>query len=358
MKTTGKTVILSLIVAAAHSLTAPPLFAQSLSNSVFLKHKEEAGRAVERGLEFLAAHQDAQGSFGGGYGGSTGIVALAGMAFLSKGYTPGQGKYSENIKRSIDYILGSQQSNGLLDKGGSGSGVMYAHNISTLFLSECSGMVEPETQDKLDRVLGNATRLILAAQAVEKSERHQGGWRYKPDSLDSDLSCSGWALMALRSAKLNGAPVPDAAIKSSVEYVLRNHDPKSGSFGYSDPNGHSTTLTGCGLLCLELSGFHGTDSTYRAGDFILQNHQKIVGSGHEIYANYYNAQAMFQLGGKYWEQYAEWMYPHYISTQAANGSWPAKISPIYGTAMIVLSFSVPYRQLPIYQRDESIDEDS
>ena len=163
--------------------------------------------------------------------------------------------------------------------------------------------------------------------------------------------------MALRSAKLNGAPVPDAAIKSSVDYILRNNDKKSGGFGYSSPSG-SITLTGCGLLCLELSGYHGTEATYKAGDFILQSHKKIIGNGHEIYANYYNAQAMFQLGGKYWEKYAAWMYPHYISTQAANGSWPAKISPIYGTSMIVLSFSVPYRQLPIYQRDETIDEDS
>ncbi len=279
------------------------------------------------------------------------------MAFLSKGHTPGQGIYSKNLDLCIQYILGSQQSNGLLNKGRSGNGVMYAHNISTLFLSECSGMVDPQTQDKLDQVLSRATRLILSSQAVKKPKQHQGGWRYKPDSRDSDLSCSGWALMALRSAKLNGAPVPDAAIKSSIEYVLRNNDKKSGGFGYSGPSG-SNTLTGCGLLCLELSGYHGTELTYRAGDFILQSHQKIIGSGHEIYANYYNAQAMFQLGGKYWEKYAAWMYPHYISTQAANGSWPAKISPIYGTSMIVLSFSVPYRQLPIYQRDETIDEDS
>jgi len=335
-----------------------PLAAQSLSNSVFLKHKEKAERAVDKGLEYLASKQETNGSFGSGFNSNSGVVALAGMAFLSKGHTPGQGSHSENLDRCIKYILNSEQSNGLLNRGVKGNGVMYAHNISTLFLSECSGMVDPDTQDRLDKVLANATRLILSAQAVKKDKKHQGGWRYKPDSNDSDLSCSGWALMALRSARLNGAPVPDEAIKSAIEYVLRNHDRKTGSFGYTDPNGHSDTLTGCGLLCLELSGFHGTESTYRSGDFILKSYKQIVGNGHEVYANYYNAQAMFQLGGKYWEKYAEWMYPHYISTQAANGSWPnTKISPIYGTAMVVLSFSVPYRQLPIYQRDETINED-
>ena len=36
----------------------------------------------------------------------------------------------------------------------------------------------------------------------------QGGWRYTPNATDSDLSHSGWAFMALRSARNSGAPVP------------------------------------------------------------------------------------------------------------------------------------------------------
>ena len=40
---------------------------------------------------------------------------------------------------------------------------------------------------------------------VEKKPQHQGGWRYQPHSRDSDLSLTGWAVMALRSARLNGA---------------------------------------------------------------------------------------------------------------------------------------------------------
>lgn len=348
--------ILPLLLLAT---VVPGVVAQSRSNTVFQKYHGEVDRSVERALEFLASNQNQDGTFPDAYGRSTGIVALAGMAFLSKGHTPGRGKYEGNLKHCIQYILSSQRSNGLLDMGDSGHGVMYAHNIASLFLSECSGMVDPQTQGDLDKVLGNAMRLILAAQAVPKTEKHQGGWRYKPDSRDSDLSCSGWALMALRSAKLNGAPIPDAAIKSSVEYVLRNHDPKEGRFGYTDPWGHSETLTGCGLLCLELSGFHGTESTFRAGDYILKIHQRIVGNAHEFYANYYNAQAMFQLGGKYWETYAAWMYPHYIANQQPDGSWSnSRNGTTYGTTMMVLSFTVPYRQLPIYQRDETVDEDS
>ena len=77
-------------------------------------------------------------------------------------------------------------------------------------------MVDPERQKKIGESLPKAVALILRAQAVNKSDRHKGGWRYHPNSKDSDTSCSGWALMALRSAKLNGAPVPDQAIESAL----------------------------------------------------------------------------------------------------------------------------------------------
>lgn len=337
----------------------PCLNAQRSEPSVFDRHREGVEKSVDAALEFLATNQNEDGTYDDAYGRSTGIVSLVGMAYLSAGHTAGYGPYSENLGRCIDYVLDSQHYNGLLDKGDSGHGLMYAHNIATLFLSECSGMVDPETQERLDRVLAKATKLILSAQSVPKNESHKGGWRYKPDSRDSDLSCSGWALMALRSAKLNGAPVPDEAIENAVAYVFRNHDKNEGRFGYTDPWGHSETLSGCGLLCLELTGYHGTESTYRSGDYILKNRERIINNAHEAYANYYNAQAMFQLGGRWWEEYADWMYTHYLERQSGNGSWSeGRNGGTYGTAMMILSFTVPYRQLPIYQRDETVDEDS
>ena len=353
---TGSMKLLSLFVIFA--IAALPSRAQETSSqSVFQKHQPAIEAAVEKALRYLATNQSEDGTYTDSYGRSVGIVSLVGMSYLSAGYTPGFGDYSENIDRCLNYVLESQRSNGLLDKGDSGHGLMYAHNIATLFLSEVSGMVDPEMQERIDPVLAKATKLILEAQAVVKNESHEGGWRYKPDSRDSDLSCSGWALMALRSAKLNGAQVPDAAIEKAVAYVLRNHDRKEGRFGYTDPWGHSETLTGCGLLCLALCGRHNEESLPRSGDYIYKVRQQIINNAHEYYANYYNAQGMFQLGGKHWAQYADWMYQEYLPKQQSNGSWSnGRNGGTYGTSMMVLSFTVPYRQLPIYQRDETVDE--
>ncbi len=333
------------------------LLSQAITDPVFSEWRAKVDPAVENALEYLERAQKPDGTFPEGYGDSTGIPSLVGMAFLSKGYLPTEGTHAQTLNRCIDLVLDSQKDDGLFQKGNAGTGPMYAHNISTLFLSEVSGMVDPARQEKIERTLPKALALILRAQSVQKEEEHRGGWRYQPGSKDSDTSCSGWALMALRSAKLNGAAVPDAAINAAVDYLTRHQDPNGGSFGYMDTHEHKRTLTGMGLLCLELCGKHGTPETIKAADYIMASFRELPGDQFEFYGNYYNAQASFQIGGRYWAEYAPWMYATYLQKQESDGSWPSReAGRIYGTSMMILAFTVPYRQLPIYQRDETVDE--
>jgi hypothetical protein len=54
------------------------------------------------------------------------------------------------------------------------------------------------------------------------------------------------------------------------------------------------------------------------------------------------------------------MYNFWIPKQGSDGSWRGsgeEESQAYATSMMILAFSVPYRQLPIYQRDETVDEE-
>ncbi|MBP7951590.1 MAG: terpene cyclase/mutase family protein [Verrucomicrobiales bacterium] len=330
------------------------------AGDAFQKFEPEVRKAVDSGLEALLSLEREDGTFPDEYGRSTGISSLVGMAFLSTGATPGNGRYGEAINRRIDYALKYAGKEGVITAGEHGNGPMYAHNISTLFLSECSGMVDADRQKKIDETLPKAVGIILRAQAVKKDERHQGGWRYHPGSPDSDMSCSGWALMALRSARLNGAGVPPSAIDSAVKYVLRNQDAKSGSVGYQDEQQHKDSLTGAGLLCLELCGRHAAPESLLAAEWILRHHTKLRGGQFELYGNYYNAQGMFQMGGKYWKTYAEWMYATYLAQQKADGTWESdgeRGKRPYSTSLMILAMTVPFRQLPIYQRDERVDEE-
>ena len=351
-------IVLAVLAAGASADEASPALA---------KYQEALDTSLDRALAYLAKEQQSDGAWSrdGGRSGQrnvTGITSLALMAFLAKGHTPGVGPYGEVLNKGIDFILQSQQSNGMLVRGDSGHGPMYSHSISTLMLSEVSGMVDAQRQAKIDVVLPKALKAILSAQQQKKDERSAGGWRYQINSSDSDISCTGWAIMALRSARNNGATVPKDAIDRGLAYIMKCND-RSGSggfvggFAYQPGGAAGWGRTGTALLCLELCGRHRDRYAVAAGEWIIRHLPRRVGDGeHFSYAMYYCAQGTFQLGNDYWDRFAAQMYDIMLKAQDTDGSWPVsgenegEGGRYYTTSMAVLAMSVSYRQLPIYQR--------
>jgi hypothetical protein len=343
-------IVLGPVAGAARADSASPALA---------KFQEPLDVALEKALAWLAKEQQNNGSWTreGNPRNVTGITSLCLMAFLAKGNTPGVGPYGEVINKGVDFILASQAANGTLIRGGEGHGPMYSHNISTLLLSEVSGMVDPERQKKIDTVLPKALKVILAAQQMPKDPSSAGGWRYQSDSRDSDISCTGWAIMALRSARNNGAAVPKEAIERGLAYIMRCHDRREGGFAYQPGGGAGWGRTGTALLCLELCGRHRDRYALMAGEWVLKHLPQRQGDGeHFSYAMYYCAQGTFQLGDDYWDRFASRMYEIMLKAQEKDGRWPTvgendgEGGAYYTTSMAVLAMSVSYRQLPIYQR--------
>ncbi len=348
-----------LAAAAACALVvfaATPARADQASSGL-ARHDAKVDEAIDRALAYLAKHQVKDGSFPSGMPGNTAVASLSVMAFLAKGYTPGVGPYGEVIDRGIDYVISAQNGNGLLvGERGQSHGPMYSHGVSTLMLSEVSGMVEPKRQERVDKALGKALKLILSAQRIKKDAKHSGGWRYQPHSRDSDISCTGWQLMALRSARNNGALVPKQAIDEALKYLLKVRNSATGAFVYQPGGPDGLARTGTGLLCVELCGLHGDKVTYQAGKWILAHLPRSISGQFFYYGLYYCSQGMFQVGSEYWEGWADNMYRLMLSSQSKDGSWPgvgqheSRAGTCYATAMTVLAMTVSYRQLPIYQR--------
>ena len=168
--------------------------------------------------------------------------------------------------------------------------------------------------------------------------------------------------MALRAAKLNGAAIPDEHIEMAVSYILNCHKPDRGFAYMPNQNGSSTAMTGVGILCLELCGEHGSEELIAAGDYILSRPPRMTDANgrsqrFRYYAFYYCGQAMFQLGGRHWTQFAPVMYDALLTDQNADGSWSYEDSVVryntsYPTSLAILTLTVSARQLPIYQREE------
>lgn len=335
------------------------------------RYQAKTDEAVTKGLNWLQSRQitpaqaaelnkpELSGSFRDEFvPGNTGVTALSVMAFLAQGHLPGQGPYGDTIHRGIDYLLSQQLENGLLvsrDPIGRRAEMMYSHSIATLLLCEVSGMLDERRQQKLDQVLPKALLVLLQAQKVPKPTAHAGGWRYAPGARDSDLSLTGWAIMALRAARQNGAAIPDEHIADAMDYILKCRR-ANGAFAYMPGMGTGTSsMTGLAILCLELCGEHGHEAIRPAADFLAQN-KPHPQDPHRYFAFYYCAQAMFQLGENDWNQFAPFMYDTLLADQNVDGSWGENqaggYSHTYKTALVVLALTVSARQLPIYQRDE------
>ena len=310
-------------------------------------------------LEFLKKAQQPDGAWeSGGFGPATSVTSLAVMAFLAAGHVPGDpGPYRKSIERGIEYVLAHQQPNGLLVSRTS-HGPMYCHGISTLMLAEIAGhdgRPDSVSSARAQAALARAVKLILAAQAVPKSDEHKGGWRYQPNSNDSDISVTGWQLMALRAAKAAGCEVPSTSIDLAVAYLKLCAVKQGGGFGYQPKGGPNNPRTGTGILALEICGEHLTSQAVAGAEYMLKNPPK-WSTQYFFYEVYYCPIAMFQMGDKYYLPYQAKLAAILLDHQQKDGSWLSDDGNDrtggrnYCTAMAVLALTVEYRYLPIYQR--------
>src|SRR6476620_9484079 len=78
--------------------------------------KVDVQENIRRGLEWLAKNQNKTEGCWEAHGGQypTTMTGLAGMAMLMEGSTMPEGKYSQNIKRAVEWFMKRSQPNGLL----------------------------------------------------------------------------------------------------------------------------------------------------------------------------------------------------------------------------------------------------
>lgn len=308
--------------------------------------------AVERGLEWLAAHQSPDGAFGGSAGAFSkhaGITALAGLAFMQAGNLPGRGKFGDNVRRCLDFILASSQESGMIASDQS-HGPMYGHGFATLFLAEVYGMTG---RDDVKEPLQRAIRLI------QKTQNREGGWRYNPVPYDADISVTICQVMALRAARDAGIKVEKEVIDNAIKYVMACRNP-DGGFSYMAGQGGSGNgpsafaRSAAGVATLFYAGVSEGDAIDRGLRYLMDytpGHSRLnaEAEGHYFYGHYYAVQATFLAGGEYWNRWYGAVRDELIAKQHRNnGNWSDQMGEDYATAMALIILQMPNRYLPVY----------
>lgn len=368
--------VTSVVVAAVCMGLLPTTVAQTQNSAasstqtarVSVFQKDEVDAAVDKAIGFLVRQQKESGAVHD-KGHDTTMTSLAIMAMASVGTQSADSNANGRaMNRALDYVLqdGRQDDKGYF--GRADGSRMYGHGITALMLTEMLGMGATDEQDQLihDRCQ-KAIDLILSAQKQKKPVTARGGWRYNPDSRDSDLSASVWQLMALRSARNDGLQVPASAIRDAVEYLKRSYSApldRNGLPSTEKPSGFcyepgrrnaSFTMTAAGLLAMQVCGEYESPLVKGAAQFLLARPPKWK-ERFCLYGTYYYAQGMYQTGGEQAQTANKLVQKMLLANQSGDGSWLAtggeekNIGKVYCTSLAILSLSVKYHYLPIYQK--------
>ena len=339
---------------------------------------------VQRGLAWLAAHQDVDGRWDcdgfmkhddpafktcNGAGNSVhdiGVTGLALLAFLGENNTMRQGLYKENVRRGVLWLKSQQDPTSGLFGSRISHDYIYDHAIAAYAMCEAYGLSSY-------RLLRKPAQLSI--NYLESHRNAYSVWRYQPRDLDNDISVTGWAVMAYKSAKYFNLMVNEDAMKYAAAFLDEVSSP-TGAHGYQRagescsrkqgehevkfPANKSQALTAVGLFCRI---FLGQDPRERP---IMDNAAKLLNrtpptwneqdGSIDHYYWYYATYALFQMGGTPWAKWQKKLEravgPNQHSDKGDRnnfgswdpvGAWGEDGGRVYSTAILTLTMQANYR---------------
>ena len=339
-------------------------------------------QAVERALDWLARHQDADGRWDGAtaraddgravendndftahcppgevcfgecayWEADTALTGLALLTYLGAGYTQVDGKYASTVAKGLDFLRASQKKDGDL-RGRSKAVGMYCHAMATIALCEAYALTGDA---KLRGPAQRAIAFLVGARAKDGM-----AWRYMPGAPTGDTSILGWVVMALKSAKELGIPVPPTIPSGTLRWLDQIAAGDNAGLGrYQTSYPVTATMTAEAWVCRQFLGAGGPGpASTEAAAYLLDHAPK--SDTYNIYYWYYGTLAMYQHGGEAWTRWNNEARDEIVRRQVVDGhsagSGPPDESPygtkggrIYATALATLSLEVYYRYLRLY----------
>jgi hypothetical protein len=316
----------------------------------------DAERSIEKGLAYLGRTQARDGTWvtRGGYGGGypTAMTALAGLALMAGGNSPIEGEYAAHVRLAVDAIVERSNANGLIADMATERGAMQGHGFAMLFLAEAYGMEQDESrQARIRDVLERA--ILLTGRSQSKA----GGWLYTPDSGGDEGSVTVTQIQGLRAARNAGVTVPKTIIDRACEYIEKSANPDGGIRHRAGTGGASRpAITAAAVATMYNAGEYEHPVAKKAFNYVQkQLAQTRTGflpeRGHQFYALFYTAQAMYMTGEAEWRDYFPQVRDELIRLQKDSGAWDGdSVGEVYGTSIALTVLQLPYAHLPILMR--------
>jgi hypothetical protein len=319
--------------------------------------------AVMEALKWLARNQGRNGmwSMQGKYSDGArnenfeAATAMALIAFQGAGYVPGGGedtRFEEVVGRGWKALLSRQEPTGNFFREGQGTAQLYTHAFCTIALCELYGMTKDE------RYREPAQRAINYCVEVQAPE---GGWKYFPGS-GSDLSVTGWFVMALQSGRMAGLEVKSETLLNVGEFLDSVSHEYGSFYAYQDNSPPSKSMTAEGLLCRQYLGWEREDERLvRGANYLLDNLPEWKISDRDAYYWYYATQVCHHMEGKHWQAWNKVMRELIPQNQVKDGKergswdpkgfrWDTEGGRLFITCLNTYMLEVYYRHLPIYQQ--------
>ena len=283
-------------------------------------------------------------------------TGLALIAFQGAGHTPESDPsedFTKVVRRGWSALLSRQDEDGNFFQSGRGTGRLYTHAICTIAICELYGMTGAEKyRDPAQR----AIEYCVSTQAPE------GGWRYLP-RRDSDLSVTGWFVMALQSARMAGLDLPSPTL-NRVEEFLDSVSREGGSeYAYTPRDSPTLSMTAEGLLCRQYLGWQHDDRRLQRGaDLLIENLPEWEEGERDLYYWYYATQVCHHMESHHWRTWNQRMREVLPENQVLQGRergswdpqgdrWAVSGGRLFATCLSVYMLEVYYRHLPIYRLD-------
>ena len=281
--------------------------------------------AVLKSLRWLKSNQASDGSWGEKY--KVAMTGVALLAYFGHCETPVSEEFGESCMKGIVYLVNiGMKNDGKMADNISAREWPYEHAIATYALGEAATFCK-ELKVEVPSLMETTEK---AGQFIIDNQHEYGGWAYLyvTEKGHADVSVAGWQLQALKACSHTGIKYKglNACVNKGLKY-LDTCQNDNGGFGYVDskkPSGGNTyfTLTGVGMLCNQMWGKGSRNEVRKAAKYVRENTKFDYNSkDSDLYAHYYESQAMMQMGGDDWKMYNNLFRDQILNNQDEDGSF-------------------------------------